>query len=165
MRILHPLIANPVRTLAWTWAAIALGAAPAWAGQLLLSSRDRSLAVNAWGGATHGGELRLHNGCRPDNPDCTWTFSGGMLISDRRGSGPPLAIMAWGGARFGAELRLSNSCRSDNPDCTWTYRNGMFVSNRDPSLAINAWGGARYGTPLKLHNGCRPENPDCTWAR
>src|SRR5262249_22698763 len=25
-------------------------------------------------GAKHGTVLRLHNGCRSDNPDCTWQF-------------------------------------------------------------------------------------------
>ena len=41
------------------------------AGQIT-SDRDPHLAINAWDGARHGTVLRLHEGCRQDNPDCTW---------------------------------------------------------------------------------------------
>jgi hypothetical protein len=48
----------------------------AWAqsGSMIVSDRDQGLAINAWGGAQHGTELKLHNACRPDNPDCTWRY-------------------------------------------------------------------------------------------
>jgi hypothetical protein len=42
---------------------------------MFVSNRDPSLAINAWDGAQHGRILRLHNECRPDNPDCTWKFA------------------------------------------------------------------------------------------
>jgi hypothetical protein len=128
---------------------------------MIISNSNRALAINAWDGATHGTVLRLHNGCEPANPDCTWTYSQKMLISDRDSS---LAINAWGGAQHGTVLRLHEGCRPDNPDCTWTYREGMFVSDRDPSLAINAWEGAQHGTILQLHEACISDNPDCTWV-
>ncbi len=87
--------------------------------KMLVSDRDPSLAINAWGGAKHGTVLRLHNQCQPSNPDCTWTYSKGMLISDRD---PSLAINAWGGAKHGTVLRLHNQCQPSNPDCTWTCK-------------------------------------------
>jgi hypothetical protein len=105
--------------------------------------------------------LRLHNGCRPDNADCLWTYRGGLLLSDRNLG---LAVRA-ASVSHGATLALVTGCRRDLRDCTWTYRDGMFVSDADPSLAINAWGGARYGTTLRLSRDCRPNNPDCTWSR
>src|SRR5260370_13647017 len=43
-------------------------------GLMITSQRNPQLAINAWNGARHGGDLRLHQGCRPDNPDCTWTY-------------------------------------------------------------------------------------------
>ena len=129
---------------------------------MLVSDRDPSLAINAWNGAKHGAELRLHDQCEPNNPDCTWTYRNGMLVSDRD---PSLAINAWNGAKHGAELRLHDQCEPSNPDCTWTYRNGMLVSDRDPSLAINAWNGAKHGAKLKLHVQCQSSNPDCTWKK
>jgi len=42
-------------------------------GTMILSNTDPGLAINAWGGAQHGTVLRLHNGCRPNLPDCTWS--------------------------------------------------------------------------------------------
>jgi hypothetical protein len=139
-----------------------LGAAtPSRAGEMLRSDKDPALSINAWGGAKHGAELRLHNGCTPANPDCTWTFRNGMIVSDRD---PTLAINAWNGAQHGTQLRLFKGCTPTNPDCTWTYRRGRLVSDRDPSLAINAWGGAQHGAELRLHNACALDNPDCTWS-
>jgi hypothetical protein len=130
-------------------------------GEMILSNKNTSLAINAWDGAQHGTVLRLHNNCVSSNPDCTWTYRNRMLISDKD---PSLAINAWEGAQHGTVLRLHNKCVPTNPDCTWTYRNGMFVSDRDPSLVINAWEGAQHGTVLRLHNSCVPSNPDCTWS-
>src|SRR4051812_38439338 len=83
-------------------------AAPAHAGEMLRSDKDPGLSINAWGGAKHGAELRLHNACTPTNPDCTWTFRNGMIVSDRD---PSLAINAWGGAQHGTQLRLHNGCQ------------------------------------------------------
>ena len=129
---------------------------------MIMSDRDPSLAINAWGVAKHGTVLRLHNACELANPDCTWIYRNGMLLSSRD---PSLAINAWGGAKHGTTLRLHNGCKSSNPDCTWTiHKDGMIVSNRDPSLAINAWGVAKHGTILRLHNACEASNPDCVWA-
>lgn len=138
------------------------GAMPAaWAGGMVTSNRDRSLAINAWGGASEGVVLRLHNACRITNPDCTFTYRGGLLISDRNTG---LAIKA-GRLADGEPLILSASCMVSRRECSWTYRDGMFVSDADPALAINAAGGARYGTVLRLSRACRPNNPDCTWTR
>jgi len=82
--------------------------------RMLVSAANQELAINAWNGATDGGELRLHNGCTPSNPDCTWTWKNGMLVSDKN---PHLAIRA-----DGALLRLSHMCSPTKPECMWSQR-------------------------------------------
>jgi hypothetical protein len=57
--------------------------------------RLTTLAINAYGGAQHGTTLKLHNGCSASNPDCTWTFRKGMILSD---TNQALGLNAWGGA-------------------------------------------------------------------
>ena len=101
----------------WTILIILCGG-PAVAGQMIQSDRNSGLAINAWNGAQHGTELRLHNGCQKNNPDCTWHWNNGMIVSDRD---PGLAINAWNGAQHGTVLRLHNSCQPNNPDCTWDW--------------------------------------------
>lgn len=139
----------------------AYGKVAALHGFMIKSDTDSGLAVNAWGGAAEGTELRLHNGCTSTNPDCTWTYLDGMLLSD---SDPTLAINAWGGADEGVALLLTRACTRDNPDCTWTYKKGMFVSDTNSALAINAWGGAVHGASLLVTAACTDSNPDCTWT-
>src|SRR5271166_3293973 len=128
---------------------------------MIVSDRDTTLAINAWGGAQHGTTLRLYKNCPPDNPACTWSYHNGMIISDQD---PTLAINAWGGAQHGTVLRLYKNCPPDNPACTWTYRNGMLISDQDPTLAINAYQNAKHGGELVLYKDCPPANPDCTWS-
>jgi hypothetical protein len=130
-------------------------------GMMILSDRDTTLAINAWNGARHGGELRLHNACRPTNPDCTWIYTTDRMLLSARD--PSLAIKAWNDAKHGGDIRLSNNCSANNRNCTWTYRGGMFISDMDTGVAINAWNGAKYGAELKLHERCLGNNPDCTW--
>jgi hypothetical protein len=120
-----------------------------------------SLYVNAWGGAAEGTTLKLSNACTATNPDCTWTYQYGMLVSD---TDPTLAINATNGAAEGTVLTLTRACTPSNPDCTWTWSKGEFLSDRNPSLGINAYGGAQQGTTLKLTSACRASNPDCTWT-
>lgn len=130
-------------------------------GGMILSDNNTGLAMNAYNGATHLGEVRLVNNCVPTNPDCTWTYRDGMILSDRN---PGLAMNAYGGAQHLASIRLVNNCTATNPDCTWTLKNGMFVSDNNPALAINAYGGAMHGTALKLVYNCPASNPDCTFT-
>ncbi len=153
-----------VRAALVTTCAAALAAASigAWAGGgMLISNRDRSLAINAWGGASAGATLRLHNACRSTNDDCNWTYRGGLIYSDRDAK----LVIKPAALRDGAPLVLAAGCRRELRECTWTYRDGMFVNDADPALAISAAGGARYGTTLRLSKDCRPSNPDCTWSR
>lgn len=139
----------------------AYGRNPSSHGFMIKSDTNGGLAVNAWNGASEGATLKLHSQCKPDNPDCTWTYQRGMLVSDRD---PSLAINAWGGAGEGVTLKLTRLCTANNLDCTWTYKNGMFWSDRNPSLAINAWGGAVHGAELKTTALCTAANSDCTWT-
>lgn len=130
-------------------------------GGLIVSDTNSGLALNAYGGAQHLGELRLVNNCTIANPDCTWTYRNGMLRSDKDAT---LAINAFNGARNLGELRLVNNCTSSNPDCTWTLKDGMFISDRDPTLVINAFNGAIHGTTPRLVNYCTSSNSDCTFT-
>lgn len=139
---------------------LAAGGAPPGS-NLLYSTRDRSLAITAWGGAREGGALRLHNGCAPSNGDCVWIYRGGLLYS---GGDPKLAVKAES-LGHGAGVILSAKCSREVPGCTWIYRDGMFVSETAPRLAISASGGARFGATLKLSNLCRSDDLDCKWSR
>jgi hypothetical protein len=80
------------------------------------------LNVNAAYGATDGATIRLTNGCALSNPDCTWTWQRGQLISDRTGT--TLPINALNGAVFGADLKLNSACSSGNADCVF---NGLYA--------------------------------------
>ena len=51
-----------------------LSSASAFAGEMILSTRNPSLALNAFGGAQNGTFVRLVNNCSPSNPDCTWRW-------------------------------------------------------------------------------------------
>ena len=132
-----------------------------YAGEMLRSDTNPTLAINALNGASEGATVGLSGICQESNPDCTWTFKDGMIVSDRN---PNLAVNATNGARHLGELHLTSACTPDNPDCTWKYQRGRLISDRDPSLAINAFNGAQNGIPLKLFQNCAETNSDCTWS-
>jgi hypothetical protein len=88
------------------------------AGEMIISDGNNGLAVHAWSGAQHGSELRLNNGCRTNNPECTWHWNSGMIVNDHN---PGLSIHALNGAQQGSQLRLHNACQKNNPDCTWHW--------------------------------------------
>ncbi len=129
-------------------------------GFMIQSDTNPGLAVNATNGAAEGTVLTLQSGCTISNPDCTWSYQYGMLVSDRN---PRLAVIA-AGAAHGRALTLTTSCTMTNPECLWTYKNGEFLSEANNGLAINASGGAQQGTTLKLDSTCTPNNPDCTFT-
>ncbi len=140
-----------------------IGAAQAYGSSIsgmIFSDANETLALNAWGGAGQGTEIRLNKGCTKENADCTWTYQDGMLLSDRDRS---LAINAYNGTRTRL-LKLNNTCTPSNPDCTWTYKKGMFISDADPTLAINAFNGATHGGEVRLNSTCTSSNNDCTWT-
>ena len=89
------------------------------ADSILTSNQDRTLAINAWGGAAEGAEVRLYQNCPTNNPACTWHWDRGRILSDQD---PTLAINAWGGAANGTVLRLYKDCPVDNPACTWAQK-------------------------------------------
>jgi hypothetical protein len=133
-----------------------------WAhGFMIELDKDRRLALNAWGGAAEGTLVRLSQDCTPANPDCTWSFRDGMIVSDRN---PRLALNAWGGAVWGQTLLLTSWCTPDNPDCTWTYYRGQFRSDRNLSLTIKAWNNAQHGDPISLANACLDSDLSCSWT-
>ncbi|MEP7124961.1 MAG: serine hydrolase domain-containing protein [Byssovorax sp.] len=129
-------------------------------GFMLTSDADNTLAVTAVG-AVNGTTLKVYKGCTWENPECTWSYVNGMIVSD---ADPTLAINAWGGAGEGVVLRLSNICTTSNTSCTWTYSHGEFLSDANLSLAINSWGGGHPGETLKLTSTCSSSNTSCTWT-
>ena len=129
-------------------------------GFMLSSDADNTLAVTAVG-AVHGTTLKLFKGCTWENPECTWSYMNGMIVSD---ADPSLAINAWGGAGEGVVLRLNSTCTSSNTSCTWTYSHGEFLSDANPSLAINSSGGGHPGETLKITSACTTSNTSCTWT-
>jgi hypothetical protein len=129
-------------------------------GFMIRSDRNSGLFVNAFDGAAEGTVLKLSASCAVTNPDCTWSYANGMLVSD---TNPGLAIIALG-AQEGTVLKLTAACTPANTDCTWTYKNGEFFSDTNAALAINAWDGAVDGATLVTTAFCSSGNPDCTWT-
>jgi peptidyl-Lys metalloendopeptidase len=125
---------------------------------MIVNEANPNLAINAWGGAVHGGEIRVHEGCTPSNPDCQWIYLRGMFLS---ANNPFLAMNRWNGDNV---MRLHSGCTSDNPDCTFTARGMMFTIDAHAEAAVNAWNGAQTGGELRVHTGCAAGNPDCTWT-
>ncbi len=127
-------------------------------GVLIQSDTNTSLSMNAYGGAHAGAEVRLWQNCPKSNPDCTWIYRKGMILS---ASNPSLAIR--GGPNL-TTLTLSNTCTPTDQDCEWTWSQGGFYSARDNTLMINAYGGAAHKGQLKVNTACTLTNPDCTWT-
>jgi hypothetical protein len=55
---------------------------PSAHGFIIKVDAHNGLALNAWGHAKEGTVLRMHDSCKVTNPDCTWTYQDGMLLSD-----------------------------------------------------------------------------------
>jgi len=126
-------------------------------GFMITSDRFPGLAVHAAGGARDDAALELSSGCKVTSPDCTFSYRGGRLVSDRD---PSLFVRAY--PFEGEPITLSHDC--SNPSyCEWTYSKGEFLQ-RGREFAMNAWGGAARGTPLKVTRHCSTDNPDCTFT-
>lgn len=149
-------------------------------GFMILSDGNSTLAVNALNGATDGGRLVLNSACNDMNPDCTWSYQRGMLVSD---SDPRLAIVREVDRASGKYvLRLRSAaiaqdafgtytCTPANANCTWTYSKGQFLLDADnQTYALNARGGATQGADVGLGvvgtgNGtCNTSNSSCMWT-
>jgi hypothetical protein len=129
--------------------------------------------VNAWLGARAGGPVMLHNACTVTNPDCTWTYERGRLISDRD---PTLAIQ-YQGDKQGLVLASTavygsggvRTCKDNPASCQWSYAGGQWISAA-ANAGMNALNGARFGGTVAVHSACKPTTPDkvvntdCTWT-
>jgi type II secretory pathway pseudopilin PulG len=151
------------------------GKRPSSHGFMIQSDGNYSLAVNADGGARPDGMLKLTSACTNQNPDCTWTYQRGMLVSD---SDPRLAIMRVqdppGTGPYFLKLKPAAirddppgtyACTPANPECTWTYRHGEFLLDADAQAwALNARGGAVDGNWVGLSPSCDTTNNSCMWT-
>ncbi|HEY3497580.1 MAG TPA: hypothetical protein VGK73_22940 [Polyangiaceae bacterium] len=148
------------------------GRRPSAHGFMILSDADPTLAVNAYNGATNGGLLKLHAGCTITNPDCTWSYQRGMLVSD---SDPRLAIKRVPTSSGQYVLRLATAalsdsppgtyaCTPENPECTWTYRWGEFLLDADQTYGLNARGGAAHLADVGVSPACTYSNTSCRWT-
>lgn len=148
-------------------------------GFMIQSDGNSALAVNAANGARDGGNLVLTSACNDMNPDCTWSYQRGMLVSD---SDPRLAIVRETDASGKYVLRLRSAaiaqdargtykCTPANDQCTWTYSKGQFLLDADnQTYALNARGGVVDGANVGLGvvgtgNGtCNTSNNSCMWT-
>jgi hypothetical protein len=148
------------------------GTRPSAHGFMILSDGDPTLAVNAYGGATDGGILRMNRACTITNPDCTWTYQRGMLVSDKD---PTLAIKRvrtsdnkWILRLARAALRVNPSepgtCTPSNGECTWSYKLGQFELDADRSYRLNARGGANDLAEVGVSPACTTANNSCMWT-
>jgi len=74
--------------------------------RMIVSARDQSFAINAWGGAGQDVRLMLTTMCSPTNPDCTWSFINGQFVSD---GNPSLKWDAPNGAYDGTPVQLRST--------------------------------------------------------
>ena len=125
------------------------------------SSGGSSYGVNAYGGASDGGQVLLWQDCPKNDPDCMWTYRKGMITTARNSS---LAIRPIGGAVDQASLTLSAACSTDIPECTWIWHKGMFKNRADDTLAIRATNGATQLGSLLLSSTCNETDTNCTWT-
>lgn len=146
-------------------------------GFMIVTDGNTGLAVNAWGGATPGGMLRLNKNCKPQYSDCTWTYLRGLLVSD---NDPTLAIKRFQDpVTKGYYLRLakwgltdnpvgSQACTPQNGDCTWTYTGGEFVLDNKGSdgrkYYLNARGGSVDTYEVGVSPSCNRDNNSCMWT-
>jgi hypothetical protein len=99
--------------------------------------------------------------CTHDDPNCTWTFRDGMLVSD---ANPTLAINAWMGAAEGTILRTYKGCVPTDSNCTWTYTHGQFRSDTNQNLAMVPSSTTSSGGYVKLRGSdCANDNLECAW--
>lgn len=71
--------------------------------RMIVSVRDQTFAINAWGGAGQDVALVLTRFCAPNNPDCTWSFVDGNFVNDRN---PSLKFAAPSGGYDGSPIKL-----------------------------------------------------------
>ncbi len=149
-------------------------------GFMILMDGNPSLAVTPSNGvATAGAALKIGSGCTDTNPNCTWTYQRGMLVSDadptlaiagltNGGVGPltlqPAGLETSDPTLIGERLGRTIVCTPANPDCTWTWSAGEFLNDRDHSLAMNAHGGPIVNYPLWETQACTTTNNSCTWT-
>lgn len=121
------------------------------------SSSGSVFALNAYGGASDGGEVKLWENCPKDNPDCMWYFRHGMIVSARNSA---LAIR---GLTSG-NLTLDSNCTSDDKECQWLWHKGVLENVDHSGFAIKASAGPVSGGALVLDNGCTESDPNCTFT-
>jgi hypothetical protein len=173
----HPVLFSGIDI----WAARQIyGTKPTAHGFMIKSDGDPTLAVNAYYGATDGGMLVLNRGCTITNPDCTWSYQRGMLISD---SDPRLAITREiypPSGKYVLRLRsaavrddaggtpdhpVTYVCTPANPNCTWTYRWGEFLLDADAqTYGLNARGGVADLAEVGVSPACDTANSACMWT-
>jgi len=142
-------------------------------GFMIVLDREVGLAVNAYGGAVSNGPVKAVRGCTWENPDCTWTYVGGALLSDRNRS---LGIRPQSTAAEAAKLTLSTICGSSigppPAECRWIYKDGRFINEANTNLAFYI---TAFSDPisdaqdLRLRAGCvnnsNPSSNDgCFWS-
>ena len=156
-------------------ARIVYGNRPSAHGFMILSDADPSFAIAAANGAHEHGGLVMTRGCTINDPDCTWTFHRGMLLSDRN---PTLAIKRVLNSSGKYSLTLETAALKDNPGffptftctpadptCTWTYRRGQFLLDADSqTYAMNAHGGTFEGAEVVATTACTGTNTSCLWT-
>jgi hypothetical protein len=153
-------------------ARIVYGKRPAAHGFMILSDADQTFAVRAAGGAHRYGGLVMSKTCSITNPDCTWTYQRGMLVSD---ADPTLVIRRYLNSGGKYSLMLDTGALSDSPvglaactpadgNCTWTYRKGMFLIDKDQTYGLNAKNGVAEGNEVMATPSCKVTTAACLWT-
>jgi hypothetical protein len=125
------------------------------------SSSGDVYALNAYGGATDGGQVLLWQNCPKDNPDCMWYLRSGMIISARNTA---LAIRPRQSNMQYSDLILDSKCTAETPECLWVWTRGMLQNGANRDFVINARDGAVQTGTLVIDNTCSDANLNCTFT-
>ncbi len=124
------------------------------------SSSGSTFALNAYGGASEGSEVKLWENCPTSNPDCMWYFRHGMIVSARNSS---LAIRGVVSSTS-PNLILDSSCTFDDDECQWIWHKGILENVSHSGFAIKATSGPVNEGTLALDSTCTDSDANCTFT-
>jgi len=130
---------------------------------MITPSRQSGWAMRAVA-ATDRTRLTLSDSCSRTNPECTFTFRKGQIVSD---VDPTLFVMASEGPHNGAWVRLfKDACNDfdDDLNCKWMWKSSKLYHQDHPEYALLAVDGLVNGAPLTLRTGdCPSGNKTCVY--
>jgi hypothetical protein len=135
-------------------------------GFMIVNDADNGFALRV-PGASDGLIVQLAPDCKPSNPECTWQFRDGMIVSDFN---PRLAIRV-GAHTDPAVLTVSASCTQPIQNggsnvidgCRWSIAGGT-ITHMATFRPIAPSGGVFSGATIKAMTSCTSADATCHWT-